>query len=108
MDSFEINKLLAAILGTLFVGMSTGIIADSIFAAPVPERPGFVIEAAEAESDGAEFRLASIPPGFNVPYRQIFDPEYMKALFAEAYALGSQDRAWVRTPPEAGASLAAR
>ena len=50
MDSFELNKLLAAILGTLFVVMSVGIVADSIFAAPVPERSGFVIEAAEAEA----------------------------------------------------------
>ena len=29
MDSFELNKLLAALLGTLFVAMSTGIVADS-------------------------------------------------------------------------------
>jgi cytochrome c len=52
MDSFELNKWLAAILGTLFVGMSVGIIADSIFAAPIPEKPGFLIEAAEAEAGG--------------------------------------------------------
>jgi Patatin-like phospholipase len=63
---------------------------------------------AMAQRDGAEFRLASIPASFNVPYSQIFDPAYMKALFAEGYKLGSQGDAWTRTPPEAGATLAAR
>jgi hypothetical protein len=32
----------------------------------------------------------------------------MKALFAEGYKLGSQGEPWVMTPPEAGATLAAR
>lgn len=61
MDSFELNKLLAALLGTVFVVMSVGIIADSIFAAPVPERPGFLIEAAEAEASAGEAAEAEEP-----------------------------------------------
>lgn len=52
MDSFEFNKILAALLGTVFVGMSLGIVSDSIFAAPVPEKPGMAIEAAEEEAGG--------------------------------------------------------
>ena len=63
---------------------------------------------AMAQRDGAEFRLASIPASFTVPSSQIFDPAYMKALFAEGYKLGSQGEPWVKTPPEAGATLAAR
>jgi len=63
---------------------------------------------AMAQRDGAEFRLASIPASFSVPSSQIFDPAYMKALFAEGYKLGSQGEPWVMTPPEAGATLAAR
>ena len=63
---------------------------------------------AMAQRDGAEFRLTSIPASFNVPYAQIFDPPYMQALFAEGYKLGSQGDPWTRTPPEAGATLAAR
>ncbi|BCH27974.1 c-type cytochrome [Mesorhizobium sp. L-8-3] len=53
MDSFELNKLIGAFLGTLFVVFSIGIVSDSIFAAPVPEKPGFGIEAAEEDHGGA-------------------------------------------------------
>jgi hypothetical protein len=63
---------------------------------------------AMTQRDGAEFRLASIPASFNVPSRQIFDPAYMKALFAEGYRLGQEDEPWTTTPPEASATLAAR
>ena len=63
---------------------------------------------AMAQRDGAEFRLASIPASFNVPSQQIFDPVYMKALFAEGYRLGSQGEPWARTPPETSPTLAAR
>lgn len=51
MDSFEFNKLIGALLGTLFLVMSVGIVSDAIFAAPLPEKPGYIIEAAE-ESEG--------------------------------------------------------
>ena len=61
-----------------------------------------------AQRDGAEFRLASIPAGFNVPSTQIFDPVYMKALYAEGLKLGSRGDPWMRTPPEASAAMAAR
>ena len=33
---------------------SVGLVADAIFAAPVPEKPGFTIEAAEPEAGGGE------------------------------------------------------
>ncbi|WP_274630459.1 c-type cytochrome [Arvimicrobium flavum] len=52
MDSFEFNKVIGALLGTVFVVFSIAIISDSIFAAPVPEKPGFAIEVAEAEAGG--------------------------------------------------------
>ena len=41
MDSFEVNKLLGALLGTVFVVLSLAIVSDAIFASPVPEKPGF-------------------------------------------------------------------
>lgn len=47
MDSFEVNKLIGGFLGVVFVVFSIGIVSDSIFAAPVPEKPGYAIEAAE-------------------------------------------------------------
>jgi cytochrome c len=50
MDSFEYNKLIGAFLGAVFVVFSVGIISDAIFAAPHPEKEGFIIEAAEPEA----------------------------------------------------------
>lgn len=69
MNSFEINKLIGAFLGTVFVVFSISLASDAIFAAHPPEQPGFVIEAAApseaagpaAEEEGEPFavRLAS-------------------------------------------------
>lgn len=48
MDSFEINKLIGGLLGTVFVVFSVGIASDALFSSHAPEKPGFPIEAAEA------------------------------------------------------------
>jgi Patatin-like phospholipase len=56
---------------------------------------------AMTQRDGAEFRLASIPPSFTAESKQSFDPAYMKALFDVGFRLGLAGNAWVRTPPEA-------
>jgi hypothetical protein len=54
-----------------------------------------------AQRDGAEFRLASIPPSFTAESNEPFDPAYMTALFEVGVRLGQDGSAWVRTPPEA-------
>jgi len=54
MDSFEINKLIGGFLATCFVVFSLSLVSDAIFAAPIPEKPGFAIEAAEEEAGGGE------------------------------------------------------
>jgi cytochrome c len=48
MDSFQLNKLAGAFLGTVFILMSVGIVSDALFDSPAPEKPGYLIEAAEA------------------------------------------------------------
>lgn len=54
MDSFELNKIIGALLGTVFVVFSISIVSDSIFSTHAPSQPGYVIEVAEAEAaDGA-------------------------------------------------------
>lgn len=53
MDSFEINKLIGALLGTVFVVFSISLASDAIFAAHPPAKPGYVIEAAAPEEGGA-------------------------------------------------------
>lgn len=63
---------------------------------------------ATAVRDGAEFRLSSIPDSFTAVSKQPFDPAYMKELFQMGYEMGRAGSPWVRTPPDAGAPVAAR
>lgn len=53
MNSFELNKLIGALLGTVFIVFSISLLSDAIFASPAPEKPGYVIEAAEGDGHGA-------------------------------------------------------
>ncbi|MER2535380.1 MAG: cytochrome c family protein [Rhizobiaceae bacterium] len=62
MDSFEFNKLIGAFLGVVFVVFSVGILSDGIFAAPVPEKSGFHIEAVEAEAAGGAPAADAVEP----------------------------------------------
>ncbi|MCB1412291.1 MAG: cytochrome c family protein [Xanthobacteraceae bacterium] len=48
MDSFELNKILGAILGTCLVLMVTSFAAQAIFAPAMPAKPGFEIAVKEA------------------------------------------------------------
>jgi cytochrome c len=61
MDSFEFNKLIGGLLGTVFVVFSVGIVSDSLFASSEPEKPGYIIEAAEATDTGAASAEAAKP-----------------------------------------------
>ena len=51
MDSFEINKLIGALLAVVFVVFSVSIVSDAIFATHAPETPGYAIAVAEPETD---------------------------------------------------------
>jgi cytochrome c len=52
MDSFEYNKIIGALLGTVFVVFTISLVSDSLFYSPNPEKPGFAIEAQEAPAAG--------------------------------------------------------
>jgi cytochrome c len=52
MDSFELNKILGAILGTCLVLMVTSFAAQAIFAPVVPAKPGFEIAVKETPAAG--------------------------------------------------------
>jgi len=54
MDSFEFNKIIGAILGTVFVVFSLSLISDSLFASHHPEKEGYAIVAAEPTAGGNE------------------------------------------------------
>ena len=53
MDSFELNKLIGALLGVVFIIFSVSLLSDVIFASPAPEKPGYAIEAAEGGGEAA-------------------------------------------------------
>ena len=52
MDSFELNKILGAILGTCLVLLVTSFTASAIFAPNKPAKPGFEIAVKEAAPGG--------------------------------------------------------
>ena len=60
MDSFELNKILGAILGTCLVLLVTSFTASAIFAPNKPQKPGFEI-AVKEEAAGGE-KAAAPPP----------------------------------------------
>ena len=60
MDSFELNKILGAILGTCLILLVTSFTAAALFAPVMPEKPGFLI-AAKEESHGGEGKEAAAP-----------------------------------------------
>src|SRR5712671_2698069 len=52
MDSFELNKILGALLGTCILVLVTSFAANAVFTPKMPEKPGFEI-AVKEESHGA-------------------------------------------------------
>jgi cytochrome c len=58
-----VNMAVGALLATVFVMMSVSIASEGIFHSAAPEKPGFVIAAAEtpAEGAGAEAPAAAVP-----------------------------------------------
>jgi cytochrome c len=53
MDSFELNKILGAVLGTLLGVLSINIAAGAIFAPVKPAKPGYDIAVPEQQPGGA-------------------------------------------------------
>jgi cytochrome c len=59
MDSFELNKIIGAILATCLVLLVTSFTAGAIFSPVMPEKPGFEIAAKEAPEGGAKEAAAA-------------------------------------------------
>ncbi len=49
--------------------------------------------------DQAKYRLAYIPPDFQFESEELFDPEYMRALFDFAYEQARNGYPWEKSPP---------
>lgn len=61
MNSFELNKVMGAILGTCLVLLITSFAAQAIFAPVKPEKPGYEIAVKEAEPAPGEAKAAGAP-----------------------------------------------
>ena len=61
MDSFELNKVLGAILGTCLILLITNFTANALFAPENPKKPGFEI-AAKEEGEGHGKGAAAAAP----------------------------------------------
>ena len=54
MDSFELNKILGAVLASCLILLVMNFTAQALFAARMPEKPGFAIAAKEATEGGGK------------------------------------------------------
>jgi predicted acylesterase/phospholipase RssA len=52
-----------------------------------------------AKSNGFDYNLVFIPGSFNVKPKEMFDPEYMSALYQLGYGLAKKGTAWKKRPP---------
>jgi cytochrome c len=86
MDSFEYNKLIGAFLGTVFVVLSLGIVSDAIFAQPMPDKPGFAIQAAEGDEHGGGATEAAAPAESVIPLLASANVEQGMAVFKKCQA----------------------
>jgi cytochrome c len=89
MDSFELNKLIGGLLGTVFVVFSVGLVSDALFASPSPEKPGFIIEATEAPAEGAAGPAEPQPIAELLPTASV---EKGQAIFKKCQACHSGEK----------------
>lgn len=76
MNAMDINKIIGAVLGTVFVVLTISILSDAIFDKPAPEKPGYALAGGEAggEAGGGEAGGGAEAAG----------PEDIKPLLANA------------------------
>jgi cytochrome c len=61
MNSFELNKVLGAVLGTCLILLALNIGAEAIFATEKPAKPGYNIVVAKADSGQPEAKEPEVP-----------------------------------------------
>jgi cytochrome c len=61
MDSFELNKILGAILGTCLVLLVTSFTASALFSPKMPEKPGYEIAVKEESHGGGKDAAPAAP-----------------------------------------------
>ena len=91
MDSFEINKILGAVLGVLVFVVGLGIVTEVLFEHEKPEKPGFAVEvASEAASAGQAAAVEEDPPVATV--LAAADPVKGESVFKACAACHTADK----------------
>jgi cytochrome c len=62
MNSFELNKILGAVLGTCLILLALNITAGALFSTPHVEKPGFAIAAKEESAGGGQQQPQAVQP----------------------------------------------
>jgi cytochrome c len=60
-NSFELNKILGAVLGTCLIVLALSIVSGGLFAPKVPAKPGFVIAVAKKEGGAPAAKQPEVP-----------------------------------------------
>ena len=66
MDSFELNKIMGAILGTCLALLSLNIAANALFAPHTPEKPGYAVAVKEDDHKGGATSAAAPAAATNI------------------------------------------
>nr|WP_173935210.1 cytochrome c family protein [Chelativorans sp. Marseille-P2723] len=89
MDSFELNKIIGAVLGTIFIIFSVSLLSGSIFHSPAPETPGYAIAVPEGDEGGGG---AAEPAAESVlPLLASADPSAGESVFRRCQACHTVD-----------------
>ena len=88
MDSFELNKIIGAVLGTCLILLVTNFTASALFTPVMPEKPGFAI-AVKAEGAAAAKEAA---PAKSEPIEQLLETRGRVGLAHERNPNGSVRR----------------
>jgi cytochrome c len=86
MDSFELNKILGAVLGTCLFLLVTSFTAGAIFTPVMPEKPGFEI-AVKEEAHGGGKEAAAAP---SEPIEKLLQTASVRIFTASSTSTGAR------------------
>ncbi len=90
MNATQPNKFIMAFLGVVFVVMTIGILSNSLYYSPLPEKPGFAIKAVEAPAAGG---AAAAPKAIPIEaLLQTADPKKGAVVFKRCLACHTGDK----------------
>ncbi len=67
MNSWDWNKIIGAVLGTALFVMIIGTVTDVVYDAPMPAKPGYVVEGVQEAPAGGSAAAATAPAAEAIP-----------------------------------------